>query len=392
VAGFIINNEDVSNILYSNIRNKKHKYIRSKGYRKHLLRLIYSFILGNNRVNFSKSKDSILNFVSSKYYNLDILSSQFNIISSDYAATNRWLILIDILLTIAFIIEIRVIQKFLLNISLNILETQMSKYNYKSMICNHPDLLCTFIGFVFNKTNRKVITIQHGIYQLSSYRVLWFEKYLCSHIVVWGRLFKNLYAQQGIPNDKIIIGAACLTYKKNNLDLLDSRYHELKPVIIGQQLNKISDAVFYSYNSFISKLIKFYLVRGKKLSYRPHPRENVNDTLSNENIDSLIILERIDQVLFIESYNVFYSVASTLLVETFLNKKVSFQMGIEIDDLKYDEFRKYTGIPFVKESDIPKHMDAFDFSFSYDNNYLNISDSFQIYNQNCIRIVLVNKY
>jgi len=385
VDGIIINEKDISNILYSNIRNEKHRYTRIKGYRRHIIKLLYLFLAGGTRVDISKKRESILNFVPDKFYNLDGLSSQFNIINSKYAATNRWMILIEILLTAAFLIRRINIQKFLLNTSRKILVILMRKHNLEYMICAHPDLLCSFIGFVFKKTDRKVITIQHGIYQLSSYEILWFEKCLCSHIVVWGQLFKDLYVAQGVDSAKVMIGAACLTHKEDNGIHSQDEVKTIKPVIIGQQLNKVSNSVFTSYNSFISKLIQFYIEKDIGLNYRPHPRENIKDTLTEENIKNLIILENIDQAEFISRYNIFYSVISTLLVETFLNRKLSYQMSVEIDEFKYDEYRNYTGIPFIYESDISNHLNVASYSFAYDTRYVNLTKSYRQYNQDCIR-------
>ena len=116
------------------------------------------------------------------------------------------LFIVEFLLIISFLLNVQFIHKILFNaaarITINVIKTR----NIQSVICGHPDLLISFMGFCLKECQKEVITIQHGIYNLTSYEVLWWEKEVATKIILYGEDFKDLYISQGVRREKIFIG------------------------------------------------------------------------------------------------------------------------------------------------------------------------------------------
>lgn len=372
---------DIDNILYSAIRNRTHERVRNKGYITKVIKLLFKISLAKKTAISKTGRPGILTFAPEIFFDWKKLNSHYHVIRTKHRNEDKQMMYLEILLILSFFVRARFIQRFFFNKCRAVVINYAKRHNLTCFICCHPDLLSACIGYFFRRMDKRVITIQHGIYQLSSYQVLWFEKHVATDILVWGTRYKKMYHEQGVDVNKLLSGAACLTFKQLKEPRSISSFDALKPAIIGQQLYKISSTVSQPYNAFISALIDFYTRNGLVIHYRPHPREDVNLSLTPENRARLKLLNKqIDQNHFIAEYNLFYSVNSTLLVEAFLNGQISFQMNIPIPDFSYDCFNNYASIPAVSLENIEDHLKIDSFLFQMDSDYLNLNSNFRQHN------------
>lgn len=366
--------KEINFILYSAIRNDTHLAIRNKGYIHQTFRLVY-IILFKKKVkgNYNHKSATVINDAPS---NIPLNFKKINLNELVLSYTNphsKKLFFIEIFLNLAFLIRIRWIQKILIDISQRLTKSFLNKNNIKALVCGHPTILMTFIGYQLKKERGYVITAQHGIYSLGDYKVLWFEKEIATHVLVYGKYFKELYEKQGTPKNNLIIGSPYFTstWEASEKKEATITFKNNKVLFLGQQLYKMSNVVFEPYNEFISQLISFYQNKNIDVYYRPHPRESLTDSLTKENLASLVIDQDKEKI---DEFDIYYSVNSSLLLELYLQKKICFQVNIQISDINYDHFYPYTGIPLVAVENIENHLSLANYIFKYDKDYINLQD------------------
>ncbi|MBZ9631487.1 hypothetical protein LB465_11915 [Salegentibacter sp. LM13S] len=374
---FKFSDTEINNILYSGIRNSIHHKIRRKGFIRKILKTIYILLLKHSKRHpHNDIQGTILNDAPQKDWVPD--NSRWKVlIFNENNEEVRPLLFIEMLLLFAFLFNVKVIQRILFNAA----ETKTLKFirNQKidHLICGHPTILMTFIGFYLAKLNKNVITIQHGIYNLNDTKVLWFEKNIATHFIVYGDYFKELYQSQGVNEKNIIIGNPYFKSEIGEKDriILPFKIINKKAVFIGQQFYKVWPNIFQPYNRAVSDLADFLLKKNIDLYYKPHPREDIRKSLSKENISKVDFFpDKNDSDYFLNEFDFYYSVNSTLLLETYLKKKACFQLNISYN-VDLDKFNKYSGIPFVDSKNLDKHLDHKKFEFFYDPKYLNISQN-----------------
>ncbi len=367
----------INSILYGALRNEKHRKIRVQGYFRNSIKLGLNLIFKRPVYDESASK-VILNFLSPKFinfkckqWNQDIYAYRVNFDNKLF----REIYLIEFLINICFLINLKPLQRFLFRINSKLFDNYLQENNVEGLICGPATILTTFLGYRLKQKGKQVIIFQHGIYQLSSYKVEWYEKEVMTKILVWGEYYKELYLNQGVESSKMEIISPYFSNDIFQYEKVILSLSSIKSILfIGQQLNKVSEHVFEPYNNFISKLIDFYSSLGKDIIYKPHPREKVEDTLTKENFTRLKFYN--SKMAPVENFDIFYSVNSTLLVELYLKKKICFQILISIDDLPYDDFSDYTGIPALEINNISQHLPEAHYSFFYDTKYLNIWENY----------------
>jgi hypothetical protein len=363
--------EEIHQVLYSAIRNGKHLKVRKKGYLHQTLRLVYIILFKKRHPVPLNAKRSLINDCPENIP-LNFNGSEFNEIRISYQHPYLKLIfVIEIFLNLAFLFKLIPLQKFLFWISEILATFLIKRYKVRAILCGHPTILMTFFGILIKKNNGLVITAQHGIYSLGDYQVLWFEKNVATHVMVYGKYFGKLYIKQGTSPENIVIGSpyfdSAWTIGENPTKKI--HINNRKVLFLGQQLYKISDSVFQTYNDFISKLILFYKSKNITIYYKPHPRESINSSLNKINQNDLKMISSIDSP---DEFDIFYSVNSSLLLELYLQKNVCFQVNISIPDFNYDFFDSYTGIPLIDIEMIKNHLDIDSYFFYYDDNYINV--------------------
>lgn len=368
-----VEGHEVKNLLYSAIRSKKHLTERRKAYFRRAISIFYLFFLTKSGQN--RSDIPILNFLGPSYLDFDEEDTK-----KDLKVTNvneqKTLLISELLLIFSFFLNIRFLQKILLAWAQNIVFKFIKRNNVKVLIAGHPDLLISFLGFCMKKLDKKIVTVQHGIYNLSSYNVLWWEKEVASTIILYGESFAKLYESQGVDPTKILIGNPYFGSSFNSYEKLETeiRFNKKRVIFLGQQLYKISDSVFKGYNNFLSMLIDFYQTKGVQVYYKPHPREDCSQSLSPKNLKYLKFYKekgKSDE-LFLD-FDIYYSVNSSILIEIYLKKKICFQVDVPINDFTYDRFYEYTGIPLVSKDSLESHLNINEYLFFYASNYLNIA-------------------
>lgn len=374
-------NTDINNILYSAIRNKSHLNIRKKTSVLVVGKILFTFFKNLSKKNkkYSNSlNSSILNFLPKQYVDLKNLKSEG--VSIDLMKhQNKYISSLEGLLNLAFLINYKPFQKLIFQASHRLFQKLVNKEKLDYLICGHPTVVATFIGFCLKKigNEKKVITLQHGIYNLNDYKVLWFEKEVATHVIVYGAYFKELYKSQGVWENNIIIGNP---YFKSEVDVNEKgdvpmQLTKKKVLFLGQQFYKVFPGIFEPYNQAISNLIDFLHLKDIEIYYKPHPREDIQNSLGENNISKLKFFEeRNDSNSFLNGFDIYYSVNSTLLLETYLQKKMCFQLDIQFD-IKLDKFFNYSGIPLIDSKNLNNHLDHEIYEFYYDSKYLNISDS-----------------
>ena len=369
-------NTEINEILYSGIRNSLHHKIRRNGFIRKILKNSYILLLGHsNRCSHSNFQSSILNDAPQK----DWVPSDSSWKVINFNENNkeiRPLLFIEMVLLISFLLNLKSIQNILFNFAQNKTLNFIKKKNIEHLICGHPTILMTFISFFLSKLGKKVITLQHGIYNLNEYKVLWFEKEIATHIIVYGQYFKNLYQSQGVSEEKLIIGNPYFKSDIGSKEVSKIRFEQnkcKKAVFIGQQFYKVLPEVKEPYNKSISNLADFLMRKNISVYYKPHPRERIKESLTKENISRLnFFLEKKDSDLSFDDFDLYYSVNSTLLVETYLQKKKCFQIHVPYH-FKLDNFCNYTGIPLINSNNLDNHLGKDFYNFYYDMQYLNVS-------------------
>ncbi|QED36519.1 hypothetical protein FK178_01780 [Antarcticibacterium arcticum] len=372
---------DINNLLYSALRSKKHLRIRRKSYFKRALKLIYLY-LTVSADKYPTNKKIILNYLNKSYIDFSDIRLKEDFKFDLKESQVKPLFIVEFLLIISFLLNVQFIHKILFNaaarITINVIKTR----NIQSVICGHPDLLISFMGFCLKECQKEVITIQHGIYNLTSYEVLWWEKEVATKIILYGEDFKDLYISQGVRREKIFIGnpyfgSIINPIDNKNVNLL---FRNKKVIFLGQQLYKISDSVYEGYNDFLNNFILFFEHMNVEVFYKPHPREELNKSLSPSNFSKLKIFRGKGKPKELYSdFDFYYSVNSSILIELYLQRKICFQVDIPIDDFNYDIFKDYTGIPLVNINNLQEHLHSKEYSFFYDPSYLNIRQDYNKY-------------
>jgi hypothetical protein len=376
--------ELIQEILYSEVKNATH--LRSR--RVHYLALLaksgfkwlrHRVLSGNASL---PCEQSLLNFLSKSKTDAPVLRERYNFIyrnDSRQGYLTRQLIAIEIGLLLAFLTGTPAFKRRLLLRCQVRMQKLLQGYHFAGFLCGHPDLLSRFIGYAFREADKHVVTMQHGIYQLSSYKVLWFEKTLATKIIVWGEAFKDLYIRQGVGAAALVIGAPNLSFVADRNPEVNA-LEEIRPVVIGQPFYKYHARGKSMYNDWIAQLIDFFAARNITLTYRPHPRERVKHSLEERNLKR-VKLDYNNRPAFMEAYTVFYSITSTLLVEVFLNRKRAVQFDVDIDGKVYDRYANYLNMPTVTLDQLDTHLSLLSpYNFSFENGYLNLVKDSKGYN------------
>lgn len=372
-----MDNELINNILYGAIRNDKHRKIRFKGYLRSSVKLLLNLLFKRSK-NRETGNILLLNFLDSKIFDFqkniwdeDIYARRVNFDNAQF----RPIYWIEFFINLSFLINVKPFQKIIFRLNSYIFEDYIKKNDIRGLICGPATTLTTFLGWKLKEFGKEVIIFQHGIYQLSSYKVEWYEKQVMTKILVWGTYYEDLYIKQGIEKERLKIISPYFSsniFDSQRTPAINWDYQNI--LFIGQQLNKISNHVFKPYNQFLSGLIDFYALRGKIIIYKPHPREQIEDTLTKENLERVEIFNT--EILSIENIDVFYSVNSTLLVELYLKGKPCYQVNIDIKDFQYDHFNKFTGIPTLDMDSLSTHLNLNNYSFYLDPKYLNVWEDY----------------
>jgi len=370
-------NTEINKILYSGIRNSTHHKIRRKGFIRKILKTAYILLLKHpKRHSHNNMQGSILNDAPQKDWVPN--DSQWKVlIFNENNEEVRPLLFIEMLLLFSFLFNVKIIQKIIFGIAeikaLNFIKNR----NIDHLICGHPTILMTFIGFYLAKLDKNVITLQHGIYNLNEYKVLWFEKNIATHVIVYGHYFKELYNSQGVREKNLIIGNP---YFKSDISIKEKTKVPLhlvrkKVLFMGQQFHKVCPGIFEPYNKAISDLTDFLHGKDIDVYYKSHPRENIQKSLGEENISKLkFFVGKNDSDSFLNDFDIYYSINSSLLLETYLQKKICFQIDVHYD-LNLDKFSDYSGIPLIDSKNLYNHLNQEIYEFYYDPKYLNISQT-----------------
>jgi len=373
---YVFNDTEINNILYSTIYNQDHLKLRRKLYKRAIPKLVYVVLFKGNKISDPRPEYSLLNYLPKKYIDFSdvekkIPKIEFDLETSAFKAVK----IISLLLYIAFLLNFKPIQKLIFKLTLSKTLKLIHDYNLNILLCGHPTLTATFIGFCLRMDSRKkVITYQHGIYNLSKYKVLWFEKYIASKIIVFGSYFKDLYMEQGVINEKITIGnpffkSKFLQNEKNNISV---NFPNKQVLFIGQPFYQSEEEVFESYNKSILSLIDVCEAKNIVCYYKAHPREDINKSLNKRNLSKLkIFSDNIHSKAFSNDFDIYYSFNSTLLLEVYLDGKICYQLNLP--GLKLDKFSVYTGIPYIDSTNLSDHLDNKSYEFHIDSGYLNLT-------------------
>ena len=384
----IISNDYIDNLLYSAIRSDKHLMVRKKSYFKRALQLIYLYGSVKKKKYFPENRKVVLNYLDKSYIDFkDFEGSQkykFDLETSEL----KPLYIAELLIIAAFLLNFKKAQRFFLNASINIIVNLIKSRKIEALICGHPDLLISFLGFCLEKEKKEVITVQHGIYSLSSYEVLWWEKEIATTIIVYGQEFKELYITQGVQPEKVKLGTPYFnsSFNQRESQCVKPNIIKGKVIFLGQQLYKISDMVFDGYNEFISSLINYYENREVEVYYKPHPREDIQQSLTSANISALKIYEKEGKPEDLyNNFDLYFSVNSSILIELYLQQKICYQVDITIGDFEYDNFKNFTGIPMVNIQTLANKLEIEKYHFHYSPDYLNIQLNYNEYMVNLVK-------
>lgn len=378
--------DEIHNILYSGIRNKHHFRIRAKGFIVTIMKNIFALFKSGNFYLVDKNQ-TILNDAPRK----DQIKGgdNFDVIIFDKNSPGiKPLLAIETLLLLGFLFKIGTIQRYLFRVATKVAYTITEKRNIKGLICGHPTVLLCFLGLYLKKKSpdNKIITVQHGIYNLNEYQVLWFEKEVATHVILFGQYFKDLYKHQGVKENKLIIGAPYFSGKltEGDREIISLDVRREKALFLGQQLYKVYPGISQAYNKIITQLLDELREWGVELHYKPHPREDIEYSLNDYNRRHIKIFrgnKNFHEDL--DDFDFFYSINSTLLLEVYLKKKVCFQIDVG-KDIKLDKFCRYTGIPIVNSAQIKNHLNEREYQFYYDHRYMNIQHHPDYFLQNLI--------
>lgn len=390
-----ISNEEIDNLLYSAIRSKKHLRVRRKSYFIRALQLIYLYFSVKGKKYIPNNKKVVLNYLNKTYIDFSKIEEDQDFKLDLEESQIKPLYFAEFFLIISFLINFKIVQRFFLIRSANIIFYLIKSRNIEMLICGHPDLLISHLGYCLNKSNKEVVTVQHGIYNLSSYEVLWWEKEVATTIFLYGRDFMNLYISQGVSPDKVKLGTPYFGSTFNQIDKkpVKLKLENQRVIFLGQQLYKISDSVFDGYNNFIAHLIEYYKERQVEVFYKPHPREDIRKSLTSVNISNLNFYNnggKSDNLF--STFDIYYSVNSSILIELYLQKKICYQVDIPIDDFEYDNFDKFTGIPLVDIQTLGKELQNENYYFYYSPDYLNIQSKNNQYMVNQVNKMAEEKF
>lgn len=345
------NKSFLDKVFYSDLYNSQHRRTKNINYLKFIIKNILHLFKRNHKT-VKISEESILFFSTESFFDVNLLKKKYKIIS--YKENISKSIRIDFkheeTLMLALFLLPSFFKKILFPYIIKSIKSKINGINIKLFICNYPELISSAVGLALKEENVKIVTVQHGIYEIGSYKPLFFETDIATHCYVWGIDYKNWYSECGIKKDKIIVVAPPFTisYKSKSDD-------KLNPVYLGQQLYKVTNEIYEPYNKIIAELIKFYKTLGCNLTYKPHPREKVNKSLSKSNINNLIIInnQNVDEDFFNE-YTHAYSINSTALIRALCSGLNCFQINPKLRMATFD-FSKYSSIKRLEVSEIAGH-------------------------------------
>lgn len=365
-------NTIIDQILYSGIRNKHHLKIRKNGYFRHLLKLTFLLFYRKRKDLKTNSCRNIINFIPSPNFQAyrNFLPANTSFVNTE----DKSLLWIEWYLTLAFLVDYKPLQRKLFSKSGNISHRFIKEYNIEILICGHPTFFITFLSYILNNQKKKVVTIQHGIYNLNFYQVLWFEKEIATHIIVYGNYFKDLYISQSVVENNLIVGSPYFESDNFNSKTKSIKINLIKgrAVFIGQQLYKVNSSIFEIYNEVLSAIYHNLKSKGIDFFYKPHPRENIEKSLDLENRRNFKIYNNKNKKIFWEDFDIFLSANSSLLLESYLQRKICFQVELPNPEMAFDNFSNYTGIQLIKVNQIKDFPFEGNYDFYCDDDYLNL--------------------
>jgi hypothetical protein len=216
------------------------------------------------------------------------------------------------------------------------IEKYLARNNFTSFIYDTPTTINNLLAYYFRKQGKKVIYLQHGIYQLSNYKIDAATKSLATGYVVWGEAFKQLFIDNGIH--KSIIRVGCINKPvKPAASIVKSK----TVCFFGLPLTKFNDEVCEEMLESISKVNSACEEYGYRLIYKPHPMENVEDTkqrFKTANIQVPILSQKLTMHSTLNAHNMFVGFYSTTLIEAGIQNKKALQ--ILMHSKSYDDFGK----------------------------------------------------
>lgn len=213
-------------------------------------------------------------------------------------------------------------------------EEYLASNNFNCFIYDTPTTLNNFLAYFFKKQGKKVIYLQHGIYQLKNYELDAATKNFANGFVVWGEAFKNLFIRNGVAADRIRVGCINKSVKKSRNYSADKNI-----CFLGLPLTKFSDEVREEALVVIRRTNEACVSAGYEMVYKPHPMENIADTkqrFAEHNIHVRIISVKQNLQNTLNKYNFFIGFYSTGLIEASMLHKKALQILMQTKD--YDDF------------------------------------------------------
>src|SRR6476469_9842805 len=145
------------------------------------------------------------------------------------------------------------------------IEEYLAKNNFTCFVYDTPTTINNLLAYYFRKQGKKVIYLQHGIYQLKNYQLDITTKTFATGFVVWGEAFKQLFIENGIHKSNIRIGCINKPVKQKSFA---GKGKEV--CFFGLPLTKFNESVCDEISAIISKTNKACAALGYKLIYKPH--------------------------------------------------------------------------------------------------------------------------
>lgn len=366
--------DEIHQLLYSNIHNKVHLRIRKVGFAKEIVKTLLvrgrDVISANlKRTVLYEKAPSVLYFCHNGYFDDKLINYKLIKYKDDVNEGDVQINLLneEILLKLAFILPKFFKKKLLIEAYKGICK-KLDKINIVALVCNQPELISNLVGIYLITKNKAVITVQHGVYMSNYYKPLYFERKIANGIFVWSELYRDCYIRNEISPEVIHVASPPFEIK-NTTKVIE----RIIPIFLGQQLYKVVPNIKESYNEAISNLIKFYSKRRIELYYKPHPREDINISLTEENLKHLVIENNANvNDSFFDKFTHAYSVNSTSLIRATCNGLRCYQIILDVDMFNED-FSKYSSIVKLQPNKLSFHEIEREYCNYIDNGFLNIA-------------------
>lgn len=344
-----LNNQIVNQIFFSNILNKDHLNKRKWTYARLAITKFYYLFYFKIYPNKEKLNISLI-FVFYHQFDKNQIRGYENTkkLNKHLRSKYAWLFE-EYLISLAFFAPPS-IRYWLAKIILKRIEKKLNNLNVIALLSDYPSILISFIGLYLKSKVAKTFILQHGIYIPDYYENTYYEKFIVDYNLVWGNVFNRCFLNNGIKEESIkVINAPFRVSEQKKMII------KVKPLFLGQQLYKILPHVKNEYNHYIKKLIDLYEKHDIQLIYKPHPREDVRLSLSEENRLrlSIEIKKNVSDQYFKDITHAF-SVNSTSLIMALCNKVKCYQVPIDlkIPELNYSRYSNIQYINFLKTKDL----------------------------------------